>query len=92
MLGSFYGDIVEGASGLRSDQPCRRSVGKGDKFNKAVPALQASVAPAPATGENGARPADEPTPTACEGAEDGAGYPAPGKGAVLRPAAAKDEK
>ena len=35
MLGFFYGDIVglEGASGLRSDQPCRRQVGTGDEFN-----------------------------------------------------------
>ena len=30
MLGYFYGDIMglEGASGLRSDQPCRRRVGR----------------------------------------------------------------
>ena len=91
MLGYFYGDIVglEGASGLRSDQPCRRRVGKGDEFNKAAPAPPAPAAPAPAAGENGARPADEPpTPPAGEGAEAGAGDPAPGEGAVPRPAAA----
>ena len=41
---------------------------------------QAPAAPAPAVGENGARPADEPpTPLAGEGAEDGAG-----EGAVPR--------
>ena len=92
MLGFFYGDIVglEGASGLRSDQPCRRRVGKGDEFNKAAPAPPAPAAPAPAAGENGARPADEPpTPPAGEGAEAGAGDPAPGEGAVPRPAASK---
>ena len=92
MLGYFYGDIVglEGASGLRSDQPCRRRVGKGDEFNKAAPAPPAPAAPAPAAGENGARPADElPTPPAGEGDEAGAGDPAPGEGAVPRPAAAK---
>ena len=86
MMGYFYGDIVglEGASGLRSDQPCRRRVGKGDEFNKAAPAPPAPAAPA-----NCARPADEPlTPPAGEGAEDGAGDPAHGKGAVPRPAAA----
>ena len=92
MLGYFYGDIVglEGdASGLRSDQPCRRRVGKGDEFNKAALAQQALAAPAPAAGENGARPADKlPTPPAGEGDEAGAGYPAPGEGAVPRPAAA----
>ena len=91
MLGFFYGDIVglEGASGLRSDQPCRRRVGKGDEFNKAAPAPPAPAAPAPAAGENGARPADElPTPPAGEGDEAGAGDPAPGEGAVPRPAAA----
>ena len=38
MLGFFYGDIVglEGASGLRSDQPGRRRVGTGDQFNNAA--------------------------------------------------------
>ena len=84
MLGYFYGDIVglEGACGLqvRSDQPCRRRVGKGDEYNKAAPAPPAPAAPAPAAGENGARPADElPTPPAGEGDK------AP---AILRPAAA----
>ena len=80
MLGYFYGDIVglEGASGLRSDQPCRRRVSKGDEFNKAAPAPPvpppAPAAPAPAAGENDARPADKPpTPLADEGAEAGAG-------------------
>ena len=65
MLGYFYGDIVglEVASGLRSDQPCRRRVGNGDEFNKAAPAPSAPAAPAPAAGENGARPADEPPTT-----------------------------
>ena len=39
MLGYFYCDIVglEGASVLRSDQPCKRRVIKGDEFNKAAP-------------------------------------------------------
>ena len=62
MMGYFYGDIVglEAASGPRSDQPCRRRVGKKDEFNKAAPAPPAPVAPAPAAGEIGARPADEP--------------------------------
>ena len=90
LLGYFYDDIVglEVASGLRSDHPCRRRVGNGDEFNKAAPAPSAPAAPAPAAGENGARPADEPpTPPAGEGAE--AGDPAPGEGAVPRPAGAK---
>ena len=36
MLGYFYGDIVglEGASGLRLDQPCRRRVSKGDESTR----------------------------------------------------------
>ena len=36
MLGHFYGYIVdlEGASGLCSDQPCRRRVSIGDEFDK----------------------------------------------------------
>ena len=96
MLGFFYGDIVglEDAYGFRSDQPGRRRVGKGDEFNKAAPAPQvpppAPVAPAPAAGENGDRPADEPpTPPAGEGAEADAGDPAPDEGAVPRPAVSK---
>ena len=38
MLGYSYSYIVglEGASELRSDQPCRRSISKGDEFNKAA--------------------------------------------------------
>ena len=58
MLGYFYGDIIglDGATGLRSDRPWRRSVSEGDEFNKASPVppapLQAPAAPAPATGEN----------------------------------------
>ena len=58
MLGYVYGDIVgfEGASVLRSDQPCRRRIIKGDEFNKTAPAPPASAAPAPAAGENGTRP------------------------------------
>ena len=87
MLDYCYGDIVgmEGASGLRSDQPCRRRVINGDDFNKTAPAPPASAAPAPAAGENGARPADEPpTPPAGEGAEAGAGDPAPCEVAVPR--------
>ena len=62
MLGYLYDDIVglEGASGLRSDQPCRRRVSKGDEFNKAVPALPAPAAPAPAAWENGASHAHKP--------------------------------
>ena len=90
MLGYFFGDIVglEGASGLRLDQPCRRLVSKGDEFNKAAPAPQAPAAPAPAAGEIGASPADKPpTLPAGEGAE--VGNPALGEGAVPRPAAAK---
>ena len=76
MLGYFYGDIVgsEGASVLCSDQPCRRSIINGDEFNKTALALQASAAPAPASWENGARPANEPpTPLASEGAQAGTG-------------------
>ena len=97
MLGFFYGDIVglEGASGLHSDQPsgCRRRVSKGDEFNKAAPARQAPAAPAPAAGENGARPTDEPpTPPSGESAEDGAGDPAPGKGAVRGTANSKPDR
>ena len=91
MLGYSYGDIVglEGVSGLRSDQPCRRRVSKGDEFNKAAPAppapSQAPAAPAPAAGENAARPADEPpTPPASADAKAGAG-----KGAVPRTAISK---
>ena len=85
----------QGASGLRSDQPGRRCVGKGYEFNKAAPAPQAPppapAAPALVTGENDARPVDEPpTPPASEGAEAGAGDPAPGEGAVQRPAASKN--
>ena len=76
MLGYFYSYIVglEGASELRSDQPCRRCVSKGDEFNKAAPAppapLPAPAAPASAAGENGAPPPvdEHPTPQAGEGA------------------------
>ena len=92
MLGYVYGDIVglEGASVLRSDQPCRRHVIKGDEFIKTAPAPPASAAPAQAAGENGARPAEEPpTPLAGEGAEAGAGDPAPCEGAVPCPATSK---
>ena len=75
---------------LRSDQPCRRRVIRGDEFNKTALAPPASAAPTPAAGENGVRPADElPTPPAGEGAEADAGDPAPFKGAVQRPAASK---
>ena len=95
MLGYFYGDIrgLKGASVLRSDQPCRRRVSKGDEFNKTAQALQAPAAPALAAGENGARPTGEPpsapTPPACEGAEAGPGDPAPCEGAVPRHATSK---
>ena len=101
MLGSFYGDIVglEGASGLRSDQPCRRLVSKGDEFIKAAPAPPspppAPAAPAPAAGkpENGARPADEPPmPPAGEGAEAGPGEGAVRKRRLLSQTTAADEK
>ena len=54
--------------------------------------LQKSIIPshAPAAGENGARPTDEPrTPSAGEGAEAGAGNPAPGEGAVRGTATSK---
>ena len=76
------------------DQPCRRQFGKGDEFNKAAPAPLvpplAPATPAPASWENGDRPADEPpTPPDGEGAEAGAGDSAPGEGAVPRPAASK---
>ena len=92
MLGYFYGDIVglEGASGLRSDQPCRRRVCKGDEFNKAAQAPPAPAAPAPRMVPAQLTIRDEPpTPPAGEVAKDGTGYPAPGKGAVQRPVAAK---
>ena len=92
MLGYIYGDIVglEGASVLRSDQPCRRSVIKGDKFIKTAPAPPASAGPAQAAGENGARPAEEPpTPLAGEGAEAGASDPAPCEGAAQCQATSK---
>ena len=95
MLGFFYGDIVglEGTSGLRSDQPGRMRVGKEDEFNTALAQQappQAPAAPAPAAGDNGDRPAEEPsTPLASEGAEAGAGGPAPCEGAVPRLAASK---
>ena len=78
---------VEGASGLRLDQPCRRLVIKGNEVNKASLVLASS---APEAGENGACPADEPpTPPSSEGAEAGAGDPVPCKGAVQRPATSK---
>ena len=95
ILGYVYGDIVgfEGASVLRSDQPCRRRFIKGDENHeiiKTAPAPPASAAPAPAAGENGARPAEEPpTPPAGEVAEAGAGDPAPCQGAVPCPATSK---
>ena len=95
MLGYFYGDIVglEGASGLRSDQPCRRRVSKGYEFNKAAPAPPAAAAPAPAAEENGARPADGRlrlmSHHVSAGAESEACDPAPGEGAVARPATSK---
>ena len=40
MLGFLSGDIegLEDACGLRSDQPGRRRIGKGDELNKAAPA------------------------------------------------------
>ena len=80
---------------MQLGQGKRRRVIKGDEFNKTALAPPASVAPAPAAGKNGARPADEPpTPPAGEGAEAGAacvcvcvcgaGDPAPCKGAVPR--------
>ena len=48
MLGYFYGNKVglEGASVLRTDQPCRRRIRNGDEFNKTALALQATAAPA----------------------------------------------
>ena len=92
MLGYVYGDIVgsEGASVLRSDQPCRRHIIKGDEFNKTALAPPASAAPAPAAGENGASPSNKPpTPLAGEGAEAGACDPAPCKGTVQLQATSK---
>ena len=47
---------MEGASGLRSDQPCRRRVSKGEELNKAASAQLAPAAPASAAKENGASP------------------------------------
>ena len=85
VLGYVFGDIVgfEGASLLRSDQPCRRHVIKKDELIMTAPAPPASAAPAPAAGENGARPAEEPpTPPASEGAKAVAGDPAPCEGAA----------
>ena len=61
MLGYFYGDIVgfEGSCVLRSDQPCRKRVIKGDEFNRMRrPGVSRSCAKA--AGENGASVADEP--------------------------------
>ena len=79
---------LEGASGLRLDQPGRRWVGKGGEG--CTCAASPSACTRLATWENGARPTDEPpTPPACEGAEAGACDPAPGDGAVLRQAASK---
>ena len=78
---------LEGASGLLSDQPCRRRVSKGDEFNKAAPAQQA-----PAAGKKGACPADKPPmPPAGEGAEAGAGNPTPGEGAMRCTATTKPD-
>ena len=53
MLGYFYGDIVglEGASGLRSDQPCRRRVGKDEFNNAAGPSAGTSRSCASSRGE-----------------------------------------
>ena len=93
MLGYVYSAYIlglEGASVLRSDQPCTRRVIKGDEFNKTAPEPLASAAPAPSAGENGARPAEEPpTPLASEGAKAGACDPAPCEGAVQCPATSK---
>ena len=93
MLGYFNGDIVclEGASGLRSDQPCRRRVDKGDEFSTRLrrrrrhqPLLRQQpgrMVPAPLTSFPRLRQVRVP--------KLGAGDPAPGDGAVPRPAAAK---
>ena len=107
--GLFSGDIMglEDASGLRSDQPCKRRVSKGDEFNKAAPAQQvpaapdswpgagkqqALAAPEPGAGKKGACPADKPpTPPAGEGAEAGAGKPMPGEGAMCCTAITKPD-
>ena len=92
MLGYVYGDIVgfEGASVLRSDQPCRRRIIKGDEFIKTAQAPPASAAPAQAAGENGACPSEEPpTPPASEGAKAVAGDPAPCEDTVQSPATSK---
>ena len=53
MLGFFYGDIVglEGASGLRSDQPCRRRVGEDEFNNAAGPSAGTSRSCASSRGE-----------------------------------------
>ena len=92
MLGFFYGDIVslDDASGLCLDQQAGGESAK--EMNSTTPPVPppAPAAPAPAAGEIGDRPADElPTPPSSEGAEAGAGYPAPCEGAVSRPAASK---
>ena len=60
------------------------------QLQQAALAPPAPAAPAPATGKNGARPADEPpTPQAGEGAKAGPGDPAPSEGAMQRQAASK---
>ena len=62
LLGYVYGDIVgfEGASLLRSDQPCRRRVIKEDEFIMTAPAPPASAAPAQAAGDTAGRMAPSP--------------------------------
>ena len=82
---------------LRSYQPCRRRVIKGDEFNKTAqaPLPPASAAAASAAGENGACADEPPTPPAGEGAE--AGILRPGRAQcssrrLLSQAAAADEK
>ena len=57
MLGYFYGNIVglEGASVLRSDQPCRRCVIKGDEFNRRLRRGRQRQPAAAAGQKNGAR-------------------------------------
>ena len=62
VLGYVFGDIVgfEGASLLRSDQPCRRRVIKEDEFIMTAPAPPASAAPAQAAGDTAGRMAPSP--------------------------------
>ena len=80
----LYGDIV-GLEDFFRTSPAGGVSAKEMSSTKlrAAPAPPAPAAPAPTAGENGARPTDEPpTLSASEGAEAGAGDPAPEEGAL----------